>query len=123
MVAHLTDPEKERIDKIGSIGSLSRHLANLAESVKNTQLYNNQYNEDLKELMMITLNSFKSSLYWLLYNWLFFTLSARLATDHDDGAAGPRVVPGGRPRRRRGGRGQEAGGTGGDMGRVGRRKT
>ena len=54
MVAHLTDPEKERIDKIGSTGSLSRHLANLAEHVKNTQLYNNQYNEDLKQFIIIT---------------------------------------------------------------------
>ena len=43
----------------GPTGPGSHHLVTLAESVVNTNLYNKQYNEDLKELMIKTIKSFK----------------------------------------------------------------
>ena len=54
----LQTPAPDR-NTLGPTGPGSRHLVTLAESVVNTNLYNNQYNEDLKELMIKTIKSFK----------------------------------------------------------------
>ena len=51
--------------------------------MQNSNLYNNQYNEDLKKLMIKTMNFFKSSLYWLLYRLGFDTVLLGVARRHD----------------------------------------
>ena len=51
--------------------------------MQNSNLYNNQYNEDLKKLMIKTMNFFKSSLYWLLYRLGFYTVLLGVAHRHD----------------------------------------
>jgi len=89
-----TSPGPRRDHPGDPTGPLSRHLATFAASVVNTNLYNKQYNEDLKEFVMKTINSFEWSLYCLLYKLVFTTLSARVARWRDNGVAGPRLAPG-----------------------------
>ena len=73
---------------LGPATPLSRHLATLAESVVNTNLYNKQYNDYLKKFIVFITNSFKSSLYCLLYKLVFTTLAAKVARWRDNGPVG-----------------------------------
>ena len=52
-------------------------ISYVTNSVGNTTLYNKQYNDNLKEILFYNNNSFKSSLYCLLYKLVFPTLFAR----------------------------------------------
>ena len=55
-------------------------MASEAPLLKNTTLYNNQYNHFLKRVACLSLISLKSSLYWLLYRLEFYTIKGTLSS-------------------------------------------
>ena len=68
-----------------------RHCPHLSKTCIKCTLYNNQYNDDLKELDVININSFKSSLYWLLYRVHFMYVLLKFASRHAGAGWGDRL--------------------------------